>query len=244
MRHIPRLSPAMAVALAALVLAATGGAVAAVGDGGTIDGCVTRTGEIRLLEAEGSPPCAASESPIAWNLQGPKGEPGEPGSRRTPQDVAIEDDAVSTLPEGVKTKPSKVRRGQLKLIQVDPAPGEALEAKRIAQFAIPDWFVEKKYAQVAYLPLPAGKWVVNAKASSVQIAGPDYPASFQGRIECYLLTVKGIDRGGALHGTVALQQAYRGKAGNVELYCTGWSAAVSNVRIAAIRVGKLTQRAY
>ncbi len=62
-----RPSPAMAVALAALIVALGGAAFAAIPDSsGTIHGCAKkRNGSLRVVESAGD--CRAGEFPISWN---------------------------------------------------------------------------------------------------------------------------------------------------------------------------------
>jgi len=82
--RIHRPSASMVVALLALVMAASGVAVAAIpnSSSGLIDGCYShRTGDLRVINAEDGESCNPSkESPIFWNEQGPQGNPGAPGA--------------------------------------------------------------------------------------------------------------------------------------------------------------------
>jgi hypothetical protein len=83
-----RPSPALIVAIVALVMAATGFAVAAIpGSDGKLSACYHKTtGAMRLVDETAK--CKKTERRIAWNqvgqqgaqgLQGPKGDPGSPG---------------------------------------------------------------------------------------------------------------------------------------------------------------------
>lgn len=70
------LTPSMAVALAALVLAASGGAYAAVASSsGTITACVHHRGGGLYL----APKCARRDKRLRWNTIGPRGAAGTPG---------------------------------------------------------------------------------------------------------------------------------------------------------------------
>ena len=71
-----RPSPAMAVALAALVVALGGAAFAAIPDSsGEIHGCFKKAnGDLRLVDSAVS--CRSSEKAIAWNQQRPPGSGG------------------------------------------------------------------------------------------------------------------------------------------------------------------------
>jgi hypothetical protein len=81
--HVRRPSLALIVAVIAVTLGAGGLAVATIPDsGGIIHGCFkNRSGELRVIDTEAQPPeaCTARETPLNWNQQGPKGDPGAPG---------------------------------------------------------------------------------------------------------------------------------------------------------------------
>jgi hypothetical protein len=81
MRQLPKPSPALAVALIALVAAVGGLAVAVVPDSkGRIAACyVKKNGKVRLL-VKGNK-CAKGEKLIRWNQTGPPGTPGTPGAK-------------------------------------------------------------------------------------------------------------------------------------------------------------------
>jgi hypothetical protein len=66
--RIPIPSPAMVVALVALLIAASGAAVAAIpSSDGTINACRdTRTGTLRVINAEGGQRCTTKETQLAW----------------------------------------------------------------------------------------------------------------------------------------------------------------------------------
>jgi hypothetical protein len=74
---------AVPLAVVAGVCLAVGVATGAIPDGaGEIHGCYdAKDGQLRVIdtEAEPTPSCAKGEEPIAWNQQGPQGEPGPPG---------------------------------------------------------------------------------------------------------------------------------------------------------------------
>ena len=68
LRRIPVPSPAMGVALLALLVSASGAAVAAIPSGdGTITACRDgRTGALRVINAEGGQACASKETRLSW----------------------------------------------------------------------------------------------------------------------------------------------------------------------------------
>jgi hypothetical protein len=65
---IPRPTPAMAVALLALLIAASGAAVAAIPSGdGTITACYAKnTGALRVINTQGGQTCGTKETQLAW----------------------------------------------------------------------------------------------------------------------------------------------------------------------------------
>jgi hypothetical protein len=78
-RHV---SYANVVATLALVLAMTGGAIAATGgftSGGALRGCVNGEGVLRLLKA--GKHCRHGQQQVTWNQQGPAGTAGATGAR-------------------------------------------------------------------------------------------------------------------------------------------------------------------
>src|SRR6476619_2153830 len=84
MRRLTKPSPALLVALLALVAAIGGLAVADVPDSqGRIAACyVKKTGKVRLL-VKGNK-CAKGETLVRWNQTGPPGQAGSPGAPGTP----------------------------------------------------------------------------------------------------------------------------------------------------------------
>src|SRR5215217_1494885 len=64
-RRIPRPSPALAVALLALLIACSGAAVAAIPSNGTISACYAKnSGALRVIDTGQS--CTAKEIQLAW----------------------------------------------------------------------------------------------------------------------------------------------------------------------------------
>jgi hypothetical protein len=84
MRHkFKRPSPAMLVALAALVVALGGTAIAAIpGGDGVIDGCYkTSGGALRVIDKGSGASCTATETAISFNQRGPTGATGPTGAK-------------------------------------------------------------------------------------------------------------------------------------------------------------------
>lgn len=76
-----RLSPALVVAVLALILALGGAAVAAIPDSsGVIHGCYkTNKGTLRVIDTDKGQTCSKSETPLSWNQTGPRGAQGPAG---------------------------------------------------------------------------------------------------------------------------------------------------------------------
>lgn len=92
--RFPRCSPAVPIAIAALVLAATGGAVAAIPDAttGAVYVCYDRDdarddrggADLGIIDKAVNPrDCKDDEVELALNQKGPKGEPGTNGTNGT-----------------------------------------------------------------------------------------------------------------------------------------------------------------
>ena len=239
--RIPRPSPALVVAVAALIVAAAGGALAQTGGGAVIQGCVSRTGALELITAE-NPSCEAVQQPVSWNQQGPKGDKGDPGDRVSPEATAIDQHAATTLTKATLTKPKVSPKQAQKVLNLEPAPGEAFQFLHTAQVTLKDWFKTQEYTYVGRLMLPKGRWGITLTARGSATAGaPDYPSTYQGRVRCLVTTPKSSDAAEA-QGVIALQRAVTlSKAvSTVSLHCTGWAGAVSQVKLVAIRLRKIT----
>ena len=93
------LTYANVAATLALILAASGGVAAAAGGipgaGGTVQACYQKeTGALRAVSDNTQ--CKPSEGPLAWNQQGPKGDPGPKAIQARPGPPAPK--AMSALP--------------------------------------------------------------------------------------------------------------------------------------------------
>jgi hypothetical protein len=239
----------------ALAAAAGGVAVAAPGDGATIAACTNNLRESIRFVDEGVA-CAAGETLLTWNKQGPAGPPGERG----PQGVAFDrsqavDSALTKANRSFAKRPRKLPKKRIaQLKAADPEPGEARAAYRDGPVALPSalaGFLGLAQPQpprvVASLALPGGRWVVNAKAQAILDYDPKQAVVAAGgtydTVNCQLRAGADTDRSGVsgFSAVVALQVVHRYKApGVVQLECFGMlEAKLSSIKLAAIRVSKL-----
>ncbi len=71
------------VAVASVIAATAGIALAVPGDGGAIQGCYQKNnGQLRVVDA--ATDCRSSESSLSWSQTGPAGAIGLPGHRGRP----------------------------------------------------------------------------------------------------------------------------------------------------------------
>jgi hypothetical protein len=250
-----RPSPIVIAGLAALAAAAGGVAIAAPGDGATIFACTNNLRESIRFVDEGVA-CGAGETLLTWSKQGPAGPPGERG----PQGVTFErppavDAALTRADRSFAKRPKKLPKtivAQLKA--ADAEVGEARAAYRDGPVPLPSKLAEFLGATqpqpppiVASLPLPAGRWVVQAKAQAileydakqaVVAAGATYDT-----VHCQLRAGADTDASGVsgFSGTLALQVVHRyATPGLVQLECFGLlEPKLSAIKITAIRVAKL-----
>jgi hypothetical protein len=250
-----RPSPIVIAAAVALAAAAGGVAAAAPGDGATIAACTNNLREsIRFVDEGVS--CAAGETLLTWNKQGPAGPPGERGPagvgfERSPAMNAALKRADRSFAKRPKKLPKK-RIAQLKA--ADPEPGEARAAYRDGPVPLPSTLaaflgVAQPNAPpiVASLALPPGRWVVSAKAQAsldynpqmaVVAAGATYDVAacrLRAGVDTDDSSVEGFS------GTLALQVVHRYPApGLVQLECYGLlQPTLSDIKLTAIRVAKL-----
>jgi Collagen triple helix repeat (20 copies) len=99
-----RVSPALAVAVAALVLALGGVAWATIPDsGGVIHGCYSKAiGRLRVIDPSTPAHCTALESSIQWNQTGPQGPQGLKGDTGAQGPQGLKGDTGATGPQGLK----------------------------------------------------------------------------------------------------------------------------------------------
>lgn len=258
MPRVRRPSPLAIAAVVALAAAAGGAAIAAPGDGATIAACTNNLRESIRFVDEGVA-CAAGETLLTWNKQGPAGPPGERGPQGTTGVAFQRSPAVeATLARADRSfskRPKKPPKKLIAKLQADDAkPGEARAVFRDGQVQLPSTlaaFAGLTQGQpppvVASLPLPAGRWVVNAKAQAILDYNPKLAVIAAGAtydtVNCQLRAGVDSDVSGVsgFSGILALQVVHRYKApGLVQLECYGLlEAKVSAIKITAIRVSKL-----
>jgi len=241
-RRIPRPSPAMVVAVLALVVAAAGGAVAAIPDpDGTIHACL-RSGNLRVIDAAVAE-CQAGETPLAFNQRGQPGPPGPAGPPGPDELAAQQTDLEATAggpPARVAVKKPKLSRRQALGLK----PEKPLEAFSV--YRDDKRLVSPAGATVASMALPPGRWVISAKA--MVFAGP---------ASCILQAGPDVDEVFALlTDAVSLMVVHRfTDVGQVILRCKGRKlkilqtnpltlagTTVNRVKITAVEVDKLTNQ--
>jgi hypothetical protein len=112
---------------------------------GTISGCVDAKGALKVIDVDNGGSCAANSTPLTWNVRGPMGAPGPQGL----QGVAG--------PQGAK---GDTGAQGLQGPQGIAGPSDAFQ-KRGADVGLAGlWYP----SVVASLDLPAGKYVLSAKA--------------------------------------------------------------------------------
>ena len=241
-RRMPRPSPAMVVAVFALVVAAAGGAVAAIPDpDGTIHACL-RNGSLRVIDAAVAE-CQAGEAPLTFNQRGQPG-PAGPAGPPAPDELAAEQTGLEAAAGG---PPARVAVGKPKLSRrqaLGLKPEKQLEAFSV--YRDDKQFVAPAGRTVASMALPPGRWVISAKA--MVFAGP---------ASCVLQAGADVDEVFALlTDAVSLMVVHRfTDVGQVILRCKGRKpkivhvnplslagSTVNRVKITAVEVDKLTNQ--
>ena len=169
--------------------------------------------------------------------------------RSTAVDAALKR-ADRTFAKRPKKPPKKLIA---KLKADDPAPGEARAVYRDGPVQLESAFAAALTGKpvpapiVATLPLPAGRWVINAKANAVLdydvqqavvAAGATYDS-----VACELRAGADEDTAGAdgFSSVLALQVVHRYTGpGLVQLQCYGLlEPKLANIKVTAVRVAKL-----
>jgi hypothetical protein len=253
--------PTRAWIVAALALAAAAGgvAVAAPGDGATIFACTNNLRESIRFVDEGVA-CAAGETLLTWSKQGPAGPQGERGAPGVTFERSPTVDAALARADGsFAKKPRKLpKKVVAQLKAADAEVGEARAAYRDGPVPLPSKLGEflgmtppQPPLVVASLPLPAGRWVVQAKAQAilhydvhkaVVAAGATYDV-----VACQLRAGADTDATGVsgFSGALSLQVVHSYKTpGLVQVECYGLlEPKLSDIKITAIRVAKLKNQA-
>jgi hypothetical protein len=250
-----RPSPIIIAGALALAAAAGGVAIAAPGDGATIAACTNNLRESIRFVDEGVA-CGAGETLLTWNKQGPAGPPGERGpAGGTFERSPAVDTALKRADRSFAKRPKKLPKKRIaQLKAADPEPGEARAVYRDGPVGLPSALAAflgiaqpKAPPVVASLPLPPGRWVVNAKAQAsldydpkqaIVAAGDTYDV-----VGCQLRAGADTDasRVEGFSGTLALQVVHRYTApGLVQLECYAMlEPKLTAIKLTAIRVAKL-----
>lgn len=178
----------MAVGLTAALALASTVAYAALPDGNTINGCYQEiTGELRVVHERTGDGCRASERPLAWNQQGPKGDAGPQG----PPGPAGADGAPG--PQGPQGEPGPAGAGL--------APAFTAQRKAV-------WLSDSaEFTDIATIRLPGpGIYAVWATAQASTTVAPS--SSEAGVFQCVLYRADTrVTIGRALHAAVPLSGA-------------------------------------
>lgn len=240
-------SPAMAVALLALCLAAGGVAVAAIPDAsGVIHGCYENTtGALRVTDTQDAVPraCSPSETALPWVEAGPQGPPGQTG----PQGAAG--------PAGVST--AYTTSG---LFSKDKFVRLKTKKRTIALLNVPagDYFVIAKadvYLHDGEGPTHVTKDLYYADPEAhadCDLAGGD-PDAAELRAAAVVVThgKPGLDDSSSTTMTLTGTPDFAPRAGGslqITLRCSGSegglapAAAVSHVKLTALRVGSVVRQ--
>ena len=231
-------SRALLALLVAVVLAA-GGATLAIGQsGGVLNACYdSANGDLRVITPTAPRDCAPSETAVQLGSgpgpQGPAGPPG-PGAG---DDAAADQVAVAPLTGALAKKSKPLSPKQRALLDSKPAD-QALSVYNDAGDSFPGKFPPQTARTVASLPLPAGRWVIITKATVWEISG---------HVSCVLRAGGDYDQmtmweSGMMAGTVvhhfkkperAFMRCVEGDSGY---------AGISDIKLTAIEVGKLTNK--
>jgi hypothetical protein len=238
-RHLLRTVPFAAVLVAAGSLVG-GGVVWARGTATEITACVEpRTGYLVYERSCGG-------ASLTWSQQGPAGPQGQAGPQGPKGDTgkglepppAAEVQVRKSPPKGLEAAAAKPNLAKLAKLQPSLGAGgvwafSSFHDQEVAFGSIKDGFTPKG---VAHLDVPAGKYVVVAKADALSesydtlgfvlctvVAGVDTDTSSTRGDSTLALTV--------VHGFT--------KPAQIALRCVGFGSVLTNVKITAIRVNAL-----
>jgi hypothetical protein len=248
-----------ALGLVAFGALAGGGIVWARGSAEPINACVEpRTGYLKL---GGS--CGGGQQ-LTWNVEGPAGPKGDPGpagpagpagpkgdpakgpTRASKAEVVARTKPLARL-KHVTGQASAARLGKL---GVSTGGTLALSAWHDDPVVIPSILNKLGSSSpwettVAHLDVPAGKYVVVAKARAMNTSPNTYSVDETAGVLCFLAAGADSDAGGATHWNMLSLTVVHvfPKPGRIELNCTRATVqsvmALENVKITAIRVTTL-----
>jgi hypothetical protein len=248
------ISPSMAVALLALVIAVGGVAVASIpGPDGVIQGCYDNsTGALSVIDPAAGRGCPPGATALSWNQTGPQGPQGPPGDPApVPKQNFGSDGKVEAadLPNNFRSKPRKPSPSKLKQLTrlgSNGEPTEAFHAFRNAAFEVPT--KDDLFPTVARVDVPAGKYM--AIATSTLLAN-ETSALGAGNAFCTLIVGTGSDER-LFEGDPVLLTAVGNlkQPGRIEFRCVGEEIPafglnlnlMEKARITAVKLAKFTSK--
>ena len=245
------ISPSMAIALLALVIAIGGVAVASIpGPDGAIQGCYDNsTGALRVIDPGAGRSCAVDETALSWNQKGPQGPKGDPAP--VPQANFGSDGKVepSDLPKNFRSKPGRLSRSKIKKLAALGSKGEptvAFQGVRSGLFGVPT--KDDLFPTVARVEVPAGKYM--AIATATLVAG-ETSLLGAGNALCTLMVGTGSDERLFEGDPVVLTAVGSLKQpGRIELRCVGEEISafgtnlnlMEKARVTAVNLAKFTSK--
>jgi hypothetical protein len=242
------ISPSVAVALLALLVAIGGVAVASIpGQDGVIRGCYDNsTGALRVIDPDAGRSCSGTETALSWNQQGPKGDPAPVPQANFGSDGKVE---PADLPKKFRSKPGKLSKKKLKQLAGLGSGGEptvAFEAHRNGVFDVPT--KDDLFPTVARVDVPAGRYF--AVANATLLPSENNPIG-TGNAVCRLIVGTGSDERLFEGDPVALTAVGRlTQAGRIELRCVGEEVLafgtnlnlMENAKITAVKLARFTSK--
>jgi hypothetical protein len=202
-----------------------------------IHGCYDKAdGTLHVIDTQAGAACSRTQVALDWNQMGP---PGPPDPAPKPEDIEAQRAQLGKLLARKTKKPSlKLSK---KLAAAPAVPSEARSTWIDKFIMVP--FSLTKHRTVASLGLPAGRWVIHAKANTYWSTEHYTAATETPYIFCVLQAGADSDIAYATQGTLAPQVVHRfTKPGLAELTCNAFplDMALHRVKVTAIRVSKLT----
>jgi hypothetical protein len=195
----------------------------------------TADGTLHVIDTEAGAACSRTQVALDWNQMGP---PGPPDPAPKPEDLEARRAQLGKLLARKTKKPSpKLFK---KLVAAPAVPSEARSTWNDDFVIVPFSFTGKT---VASLGLPAGRWVIHAKALTYWSTAHYTTSTETPNIWCVLRAGADSDAAYATQGTLAPHLVHRfTKPGLAELSCSAFplDMALHRIKITAIRVSKLT----